>query len=238
MRRCFCSKCRNFGKIFAVAYFMSKTGRPSSLISHSRLAKRHRHHFKCPCTFNLIFYTKFNTVSLIHFWNNLRFRSFHAYNIIKICSAWAERYANVISNLSNSDSTIIQIYFLHCFNVIINYWRVWATRMSIVIDKLSAFFKPVIPLLNLCSARCRLAKHFNSQHFKCSCTFNFIFYTNLNTFSLVHFSNGKKIEEHTKTRLNFLSVKNKLTIQNDWYCQHMYITDVKIWKSNIRNSRY
>ena len=34
--------------------------------AHSRLAKRHSQHFKCPCKFNLIFYTKLNTVSLIH----------------------------------------------------------------------------------------------------------------------------------------------------------------------------
>ena len=37
------------------------------------------------------------------------------------------------------------------------------------------------------------------------------------------FSNNKKIEEHTKTRLNFLSVKNKQTIHNGWCCQHTYI---------------
>ena len=29
------------------------------------------------------------------------------------------------------------------------------------------------------------------------------------------------IEEHTKTRLNFLFFKNKLTIQNGGYCQHI-----------------
>ena len=32
--------------------------------AHSRLAKRHSQHFKSPCTFNLIFYTKLNTVCL------------------------------------------------------------------------------------------------------------------------------------------------------------------------------
>ena len=30
----------------------------------------------------------------------------------------------------------------------------------------------------------------------------------------------------TKTRLNFLSVKNKLTLQNGGYCQHICITDM------------
>ena len=49
--------------------------------------------------------------------------AFHALNIRKNCLAWAERYANIISNLFNSDSTIIQSYFLHCFNVFISCWR-------------------------------------------------------------------------------------------------------------------
>ena len=43
----------------------------------------------------------------------------------------------------------------------------------------------VIPQLNLCSARRRIAKR-HSQHFKCPCTFNFIFYTKVNTVSLIY----------------------------------------------------
>ena len=40
----------------------------------------------------------------------------------------------MISNLSNSDSTIIQNQFLHCFNVLIGCWIARAARTSIVID--------------------------------------------------------------------------------------------------------
>ena len=61
-------------------------------------------------------------------------------------------YANIISNLSNSDSTIIHNHFVHCFKVFIGCWSARATRTSIVIDIFSTFFKPVIPQLNLYSA--------------------------------------------------------------------------------------
>ena len=54
------------------------------------------------------------------------------------------------------------------------------------LDIFTAFFKPVLPQLNLCSAHSRLAKY-HSQHFKYPCIFNFIFYTRLNTHSLIHF---------------------------------------------------
>ena len=127
----------------------------------------------------------------------------------KNCLAWTERYANIISNLSNSDSAIIQNHVLHYFNVFIGCWLAQATRTSIVIDICSVFLKPVIPQLNFYSAHSRRVKR-HSQHFKYPCTFNFIFYTGLNTVSLIHFV------EHTKTRLIFLFVKNKLTIQNGW----------------------
>ena len=52
-------------------------------------------------------------------------------NIINIswCLAWAESYANVISNLSNSDSTIIQNHFLPCFNVFIGCRSAHAYRL-------------------------------------------------------------------------------------------------------------
>ena len=61
------------------------------------------------------------------FWNNLRCRKFH---IISYCLAWVERYANIIGNLSNRDSMIIQNHFLHCVNVFICCWRYRATRTS------------------------------------------------------------------------------------------------------------
>ena len=59
-------------------------------------------------------------------------------------------------------------------------------KTSVKIAILSAFVKPVTPPLNLCSAHSRLAKC-HSQHFKYPCTFNLIFYTKLNTASLIHF---------------------------------------------------
>ena len=40
---------------------------------------------------------------ILQFWNNLR--------CSKTCLPWAERYANIISNLSNRYSTIVQNYF-------------------------------------------------------------------------------------------------------------------------------
>ena len=45
-----------------------------------------------------------------------------------------------------------KIIFLHCFNVFIGCWLARATWTSIIIDIFSAFLKPVIPQLNLCSA--------------------------------------------------------------------------------------
>ena len=67
--------------------------------------------------------------------------------------AWHEPNVMPTSSATspNSDSTIIQNHFLYCFNVFIGCWSVRATRASIVIDIFSAFLKPVIPQLNLCS---------------------------------------------------------------------------------------
>ena len=70
--------------------------------------------------------------------------------------------------------------------------------MSLVIDIFSAFLKPVILQLNLCSAHSRHAKR-HSQYFKFPCTLDFNFYTKLNTVSLIHFFKLLKIGEHTKT---------------------------------------
>ena len=87
-------------------------------------------------------------IKFIKFWNNLRCRTFHVWNTRKNSLAWAERYANIISNLSNSDSTINQNHFLHCFNIFIGFWRARATRMSNITDIFSAFLKPVFFLEN------------------------------------------------------------------------------------------
>ena len=98
----------------------------------------------------------------------------YASNIRKNCLAWVELYANISSNHS-SNSTIIRNQFLHCFNVLIGCWRVRANSTSIVIDIFSAFLKPVIPQLNLCSAHNWLTKC-HSQYNKWLCTFNFFFF--------------------------------------------------------------
>ena len=72
-----------------------------------------------------------------------------------------------------------------------------ASMFSSVVD-FSAFDKPVIPQLNLCSTHSRLAKR-HSRHFNCPRTFNLIFYTKLNTVSLIHFFELQTIEPpHTK----------------------------------------
>lgn len=71
--------------------------------------------------------------------------------------------------LSLNDSTIIQNYFLHCFNVFFACWRAWTTRTSIFIGIFPGFLKLVIPLLNLCSTHSKLSKS-HSQHIKCPCS--------------------------------------------------------------------
>ena len=120
-----------------------------------------------------------NSMCLIkQFWTNLHCHTFHAENIGKNCLACAERYANIISSLSNIDSMIIHNHFLHCCNVFIGCWCARATRTSIVIDIFQACLKPFMPQLNLCSAYSRLTKC-HSLYFKDACTFNFIFYTKI-----------------------------------------------------------
>ena len=73
------------------------------------------------------------------------------------------------------------------FNVFIGCWCARATRANI----LSASLKPSIPQLNLWSVHSRLAE-WHSQHLKCLWIINLIWYTKLNTVSLIHFSNSKK----------------------------------------------
>ena len=85
---------------------------------------------------------------------------------------------------------IIQKHFHYCCNIFIRCWRTRATRTCIVTELFSAFLKPVIPQLNLCSAHSTLAKC-HSQHFKCPCTFNFIFTQDLIPFLWSIFSNSK-----------------------------------------------
>ena len=87
---------------------------------------------------------------------------------------------NIISNHSNNDSTIIRNNFLHCFNVFIGCWGARATSTSIVIGIFSAFLKPVSTTIELDSFNATV----NISNVLC--TFNLIFYTKLNTVSLIH----------------------------------------------------
>ena len=61
----------------------------------------------------------------------------------------------------------------------------------------------------------------HSRHFKCLCTFIFIFLHKTLYGFFDPFFRIVKIEEHTKTRLTFLSPKNNLIIRNGWYCQRI-----------------
>ena len=94
----------------------------------------------------------------------------------KNCLKWAERYVNIISNFSNSDSAIIPNHFLHHINDFIACWR----QISSLIDwpSLSRIYH---------NRTCVLRAKSHNQYFKCHCTFHFIFYTKLNTVSLIHF---------------------------------------------------
>ena len=97
------------------------------------------------------------------------------------------------------------------------------TRTSIVIDVFSAFLKPVIPQLNLCSAH---SVHSPNFTLKCSCTFNFIFYTKLNTVSLDSlFRIVKNRRAHHNTSNLFICQKQ--TDNPKWLILSTYITDVR-----------
>ena len=116
----------------------------------------------------------------------------------------------------------------HSVNVFSGYKCARATRTSFVIGIFSTFLKPVIAQLNLSFAHSRLAKR-QSQHFKCLCTFNLIFYTKLNTVPLIHFFRIEKTlprAHQNTTTTTFLAVKNKLTIQNGWVLS-TYITRIE-----------
>ena len=80
--------------------------------------------------------------------------------------------------------------------------------------------RPSINRLNLCSAHNGLAKG-HSQYFKCPCTFNFIFYTKLNTVSSIYFSNCKKSKSIPNTTNLFICQKQ--TDNSKWLILSTYI---------------
>ena len=57
----------------------------------------------------------------------------------------ANRYAGILSNFSNSDSTILHNNFLHCFSVFIGCWRAGPSRSSVVIHLFSTFCEELVP---------------------------------------------------------------------------------------------
>ena len=67
-------------------------------------------------------------VKIQQFWNELRCHTLQTQNIRKNCTAWANRYADILSNFSNSDSTILRNDFLHYFSVLIGCWRAGPSR--------------------------------------------------------------------------------------------------------------
>ena len=131
-------------------------------------------------------------------------RTFRAYNMRKNCL----RYANIISNLSNSDSRIIKSFssLLHCFHRLLtcsgdqdeprhlhlfglplNHWYHNWTCVLLILDSPNV-------------------------------TVNI---SNILAYLLLFFIWNLIQKSTLKTRPTFLSVKNKVTIQNGWYWQHI-----------------
>ena len=100
--------------------------------------------------------------------------------------AWAKRYAEILSNFSNSDLTILHKNFLHCFSVFIGCWRAGPFRASVIIHLFSTFCEELALLVNTFLTYSTLTVcHF--RHFKCFWALNSIFYTKFDAYSLIHF---------------------------------------------------
>ena len=129
---------------------------------------------------------------------------------VKIYLAWAKRYANIISHISNSVSMIIQNHFRNCFNVFISCWRARSSLTSSrsFLSRLYHNWTCFLLTVDLSNATVKIS------HLIPFLTQNII------QFLCFMFSNSRKIKENTLTRLMFLSVKNTLTFKNGWYCQH------------------
>lgn len=66
----------------------------------------------------------------------------------KNCMPWVNRYANILSNSSNSDSKILYNHFLYCFTVFIGCWRTGTSRALLTDSRISA--KNLYYLLRCC----------------------------------------------------------------------------------------
>ena len=119
--------------------------------------------------------------------------------------------------------------------------KITASMLLSVVDIFSAFLKPVIPELILCSVYSRLAK-WHSQHFKYPGTFNLIFYTKLNIITLINFfaKKSKSTSKHdqgfsVKLTTNWQSkMTDTINICNRSVHHH---NRKNMPKSSIRNSR-
>ena len=139
---------------------------------------------------------------------------FQTQNIPKYCMAWANRYAEILRNFYNSDSTILH-NFIGC-------WRAGPSRASVIIHLFSTFCEELVPLVNTFLTYSILTVcHF--QHFKCFWTLNSIFYKKFDAYSLIHFFQQQKIANTHKT----------VNIHSGQVCQHRK----KNRKSNVYSSR-
>ena len=128
-------------------------------------------------------------------------------------------------------SSIIQNHYLQCFNVFIGNWRAGATRKSIIIGIFSAFLKPVVSQLNLCSANIRLP-WLHGEHFKCHFAHNLEI---LKQSSMPHVSCLKHIKNLLGISwyadiISNLSNSDSTTIQNYFlHCFNVFIDCVIVF---------
>ena len=147
-------------------------------------------------------------VKIQQFWIELRCHTLQTQNIQENCMAWANRYADILSNFANSDSTILHNNFLHCFSVLNGCWRAGPSRASVVIHLLATFCEELVPLVNTFLTYSTLTVC-NFQHFKCFWALNSIFYTKFDAYSLIHFFRQQKIANTRKTLLAFMPLTNR-----------------------------
>ena len=89
-------------------------------------------------------------------WNILCCHAFHTQNIQKNFMAWANRYANIISDLSDCDSAIVHNHFFHFFHVCISCWCAEASGAFVIFNVFTAILKTLILLVNSCFTHSRL----------------------------------------------------------------------------------
>ena len=143
-------------------------------------------------------------VKAIHSWFVMTFlsKSESSLNVINISWAMSMRQCFAFLQFCNFGTNFAASYFMpktsvkpvlptssatslivirRCFKIIFFTASMFSSIADVLgrLGRLTSSLKPVIPQLNLCSAYSRLSER-HSQHFKCSCIFNFIFYIKLN----------------------------------------------------------